>query len=437
MNTLADELKKNKDKIPVLMMHAGSGNHGCEAIVESLLDVLEQVGTPTPILVSNSVAEDRAYGPGKREKKGRLILLEERHIEAHFFAHVWYYLWRKLTGDKACFLRYRFAPLFSYLKTKGLHGKNVILYCVGGDNYCYPEMVEDLILADRVFQEKGLSTVLLGCSIEPASVGVSEEKGMRQNVATDATKALIADLNTYGRIIARESITYRALQAAGIAEEKLCLLPDPAFSLRPHREEKEKDTTEIPKGIIPRRTVGLNLSPMVVAQEGKSGMALESYRALIQHILQTSNAQVALIPHVVWSSNDDKAVLQKLYASFKDTDRVVMVEDHTAGELKAIIAMCSVFVGARTHSTIAAYSSGVPTLVIGYSVKSRGIATDLFQGTEIAQATPALPAPFVLPVQNLTDPQMLMEAYDKLLQYAGSMQEILHRKGYGKDIKRK
>lgn len=36
------------------------------------------------------------------------------------------------------------------------------------------------------------------------------------------------------------------------------------------------------------------------------------------------------------------------------------------------------FVGARTHATIAAYSTLVPTMVLGYSVKSKGIAQDIF-----------------------------------------------------------
>ncbi len=47
----------------------------------------------------------------------------------------------------------------------------------------------------------------------------------------------------------------------------------------------------------------------------------------------------------------------------------------------------------RTHATIAAYSTGVPTLVVGYSVKARGIARDLF-GTEDG---------YVLPVQQLKE----------------------------------
>ena len=61
--------------------------------------------------------------------------------------------------------------------------------------------------------------------------------------------------------------------------------------------------------------------------------------------------------------------------------------------------------GARTHSTIAAYSSGVPTLVIGYSVKSRGIATDLFGTTE----------GYVLPVQEIRDTDSLIKAYEQMM----------------------
>ena len=84
----------------------------------------------------------------------------------------------------------------------------------------------------------------------------------------------------------------------------------------------------------------------------------------------------------------------------------VEVEDHTAPELKSIIARCRMFVGARTHATIAAYSSGVPTLVVGYSVKARGIARDLF-GTE---------AHYVLPVQDLKTGDDLSDAFRWLLE---------------------
>ena len=80
---------------------------------------------------------------------------------------------------------------------------------------------------------------------------------------------------------------------------------------------------------------------------------------------------------------------------------------HNCMELKGYIARCKFFVGARTHATIAAYSSCVPTLVLGYSVKSRGIANDLFQTNEH----------YVLPVQSLSDPLELARNFDWIMDH--------------------
>ena len=75
-------------------------------------------------------------------------------------------------------------------------------------------------------------------------------------------------------------------------------------------------------------------------------------------------------------------------------------------ELKGYIARCRFFIGARTHATIAAYSTLVPTLVLGYSVKSRGIARDLFGSEEH----------YVIPVQGMTDANALADGFDWLLE---------------------
>jgi len=42
----------------------------------------------------------------------------------------------------------------------------------------------------------------------------------------------------------------------------------------------------------------------------------------------------------------------------------------------------TLFAGSRTHSTIAALSSGVPTLSFAYSIKAQGINRDIFDHTE-------------------------------------------------------
>lgn len=378
------------DRIIVLYMHAGSGNHGCEAIANSTIKLIaklrkQQGAQNLPvILVTNSLAEDKKYSLSQLQKQGLCYIVEDEHIDRHFFAHVLYYGWRKITGDKESFQRYKYRNAFKLFKKLPKNDKKPLAVSIGGDNYCYPEMVEDLILAHNVFKKRGFETVLWGCSIEPDSLN---------------SPKLIADLASYDMIYARESITYNALLNAGLSADKLVMRKDPAFEL---------EVSKVPtiNGFIPGRTVGINLSPMVIAKESTPGITVENYVNFINYILDNTDQNVALIPHVVWPTNDDRSSLRTLYDEFAGTKRVIMIDDAPCEELKGYISQCSFFVGARTHSTIAAYSTGVPTLVIGYSVKSRGIATDLFGTTEN----------YVLPVQGLKEPDSLIKAYKALIE---------------------
>ena len=90
----------------------------------------------------------------------------------------------------------------------------------------------------------------------------------------------------------------------------------------------------------------------------------------------------------------------------------------SAEELKGFISRCRVFIGARTHSTIAAYSSCVPTLVLGYSVKSVNIALDLFGKTD----------GFVVPVDALEDADGLTRAFERMLQTEQLHRQILRER---------
>jgi len=104
---------------------------------------------------------------------------------------------------------------------------------------------------------------------------------------------------------------------------------------------------------------------------------------------------------VVWSHTDDRKPIKKLYDKFKDTGRIVLIEDCDSTTLKGYISKCNMFIGARTHATIAAYSTCVPTLVVGYSVKAKGIAKDLFGTYEN----------YVIPVQTLENKEDLINAF--------------------------
>ncbi len=380
----------------ILYLHAGSGNHGCEAIADSTVRLIKKIrerdgkDTSLPvILATNSAEEDRRYILGELEKEGLCTIVEERHIDRDFINHVLYYAYRKVTGDAESFLRYRFRDVFRVYedkcKDKGIKpyeetdGLKPLAVSIGGDNYCYPEMVGDIILAHNVFMDVGFDTVLWGCSIEPDSLKDQE---------------LIDDLSCYDRIYARESITYNALLDTGISPDMLELRRDPAFELKTRE-------VSFPKELKKGSTVGINLSPMVLDRAQDPVLVKESYEKFIRYILGTTDQSVMFVPHVIWGHNDDRKPLMQLYEKFRDTGRVYLVEDAPAEVLKGYISGCSFFVGARTHSTIAAYSSNVPTLVIGYSVKSRGIAKDLF-GTFDR---------YVLAVQQIEDPDALIKSY--------------------------
>lgn len=374
----------------LMYMHAGSGNHGCEAIVNSVCHMVKEKVT----LLSYYGEEDEKYS-----LRDLCYIVSERRFEEHKLAHVLYYGYRKLSGDQESFIRYRYGDV--------MKGKAVPLaISIGGDNYCYDNMLSDLRLTNSAFNRKGVRTVLLGCSIEP-------ELLRREDI--------VADLMRYHTIIARESITYEALkdmvkeQDGRIEGRKrmpqiLCY-PDPAFTL-------QKRELPLPEGFAEGNTVGINVSPMIQDNEKESGITMECYEALIQYIIENTGFQIALIPHVVWARNDDRKPIHTLFEKFKDTGRVVEIGDGTCEELKGYISRCRLFVGARTHATIAAYSSCVPTLVVGYSVKARGIARDLFGQEEH----------YVLPVQSLRNRDDLVKEFQWLSSREKEIREKLEKK---------
>ena len=357
----------------VMYLHGGSKNHGCEAIVNSTCHMLDEI---PKLLVTNSEEEDRLYSV-----KDLCDILQERKIAEHFFAHVWYYAWRKIFRDPESFMRYRFHKVL---------GKRLapLYLSIGGDMYCYDVPRKEAMLANSTFCRAGAKTVLWGCSLEPALLKDPE---------------VVTDLKRYTLITARESITAQALQDAGVSEN-VKLYPDPAFFLAP-------EAFKLPAGFREKETIGINISPMIVENETVKGITLANYRKLMDYILNNSSYSIILIPHVVWHHTDDRQTLSQLYEAYRDNDRVLLLEDMSCQRLKYIISKCRAFIGARTHATIAAYSSMVPTLVVGYSVKARGIARDLF-GTE---------EHYVLPVQSLSDSEELIGAYRWMMEREGEI----------------
>ena len=347
--------------------NGASGNHGCEAIVRGTVALLGAEKDSFRIQ-SAEPQEDKSY-----DLESLAQIFPARCAYKKDFLFLMAYLKLKSTGN------YTDMDGLSYLPgVRQASAETDIALSVGGDNYCYGN-TEIYGYLNRAYQKSGVKTALWGCSIEP-------------NIVTQ--KSVSKDLRRYNLIVARESITYEAVRHV---QQNTLLTPDPAFFMEPQ-------ICNVDDCFSTGNIIGINISPMIISNETNTGAAYENYKQLIRYILTETDANVALIPHVVWKSNDDRTVLRQLYHDFKEDPRLILVEDHTAPELKYIISRCSFFVGARTHATIAAYSTCVPTLVVGYSVKARGIARDLF-GTEEG---------YVLPVQELSAPDQLSRSFAAL-----------------------
>ena len=345
----------------IMFPHGGSGNHGCEAIVRTTCNMLGQEKT---ILFSSSKDEDYRYGLDKMTEIAEPTI----QINKRSLSFVKSYIKRTFLHQSDAIDALSFSPVISSLD------RDSVLISIGGDNYCYGEN-EFIYMVNRYAKKKRAKTVLWGCSVEPEAI----------------SGQMSEDLQGYDLIVARESITYDTLKKINA---NTVLKPDPAFTMAPAE-------CALPPVFEKSKVIGINLSPLIISSEKNKGITFQNYVKLTEYILKNTSYSVALIPHVVWKTNDDRTILNELKAAFPETDRISLAEDHSAPELKYIISKCDLLIGARTHATIAAYSTCVPTLVIGYSVKAKGIAKDLFGDYNR----------YVLPVQGLEHEDDLINGF--------------------------
>ena len=171
-----------------------------------------------------------------------------------------------------------------------------------------------------------------------------------------------------------ESILY--LKDKGIND--VSLATDLAMALPYNKELFMVDTNET--------KIGLNVSSLLWENgfTGKNEFGLsvnyQDYcKGLIQSLLEQGGNRVYLIPHVIEDTREarenDLRSIRELHKLYPET--VMPPHLETSIDIKSYISQMDVFVGARMHSTIAAYSSGVPVIPFSYSRKFEGLFGNL------------------------------------------------------------
>ena len=180
-------------------------------------------------------------------------------------------------------------------------------------------------------------------------------------------------------ILVRENLSKDYLISVGVNLNKIYVTADPAFilpSASNSRINEILDLENIQKISYP--IIGINPSGSIskyLSDPNKSKEHLiRSIADTIDYLIETKGVSIILIPHVYTPESDDRDIIQKIYENVTNTQNVFKItQEYSAEELKGIISLCDIFIGARMHATIAATSLCIPTVGIAYSHKMYGI----------------------------------------------------------------
>lgn len=324
-----------------LPIHIDGGNRGCEAITKGTAHIL---GFPVVQVqaLSQNIDLDK-----------RLGIAENVTLVSASAMKFWQRLQRKILWlvfkDKKMVQDFTYKRLYNPFLERAVVGD--VMLSTGGDMMCYDN--NEVIYTNEYLFAKGIKTILWGCSIG------------KENL----TPEKVETLHHFSMIYARESLTAEMLETLGL--KNVVTFPDPAFCLKPEKCcLSDAFKTDV---------VGLNVSNYVVGRDTLDTPFGVEILKLIEYILKETKLNILLIPHVLWEGQDDRIVTAAIQEHFKGNHRISILNSEQLNycQLRYVISCCRYFIGARTHAVISAYSTCVPTLALGYSVKSRGIAKDL------------------------------------------------------------
>lgn len=362
-------------------IHIDGGNRGCEAIARSSATLISaepnrQIGYCRDIELDTKLGLAQYLTLIRHRPDSRLVDL----------------FWAVLNKFLPIYSITRQRKLYPYRRLLRQIRKGDIVLFTGGDMMCYDN--NEIIYLNDWLHEQGIKTILWGCSMGPENA--SPEK--------------LNTLSRFSLIYARECLTYKYFKSLGL--EHLCVLPDPAFIL--------PDTPcSLPEYLGKKQVIGLNISNYVMG-----GMTLDSPFArealqLINHIISDTELDILLIPHVTWNrdniNQDDRQMARIITERVNRPDRLNTLDIDALNycEIRHIISHCKMFIGARTHAVISAYCMCVPTVALGYSIKSRGIAKDL-----------ALDERLIVDSKNFT-PGNLLHSFDYMMSHCEEIHQHL------------
>lgn len=368
-------------------------NRGCEAIVRGTVKILRSAfGSPTSI----NANFDAAAPPGVPSEPDPGIVHRP-------LAPVRRLTWKWATVKMV----ERLHPATGRRLRFGALGRQTTrpraALSVGGDNYTLDYGVpRTFIEMGKYLKRCGIPTIVWGASIGPFEQRPDWARAMFTHLRQDISG-----------IFVREKRSYDYLVANGLGA-RTYLMPDPAFVMDPVPVDARRIGPDIPSG----RAIGVNVSPLMaryLPRERRKDLRQMTAR-MIEALRHSFGRPIILIPHVTSPHSNDYTFLQSVRGLLPSDGQVhCLPDDLSAAETKGIVGQLSCLVAARTHATIAAFSSCVPAVSLAYSRKAYGLNELLFGHTD-----------YVVSPEELT-PERVVEKTDSVLRQGLAIRNRLGR----------
>ncbi len=238
---------------------------------------------------------------------------------------------------------------------------DAVLDITYGDNFSdiyLPKFVHRTTRMKLNVEKLGVPLILM-----PQTIGPFESKTLKK----EAIRAIKKSKRVYTRDVPSKDFVYESLP-----KKDIFIATDLAFAL-PYKKERDRNE---------KRKIGLNVSGLLwkggFSNENQFGLTVdykEYINSLIDTLYDQGQNEIHIIPHVVDSSSKARDGDLQVSKELKETYPQVILAPQFLNPIvaKNYIATMDVFTGARMHSTIAAFSSGVATIPFAYSRKFEGL----------------------------------------------------------------
>lgn len=219
--------------------------------------------------------------------------------------------------------------------------------------------------------------LLIGVLLKKPVVKFTQDMGPFENKVNKYLAKLC--LNRLSFILVRGEVTKKHLEKLGI-NRPIYVHPDTSFVLDPASIEKVNKIVKQEKldkkpliGIVASRQVERFIERQYDGDIKSQNKYTTTIAQIADHLIEKLNALIVFIPNEIAPQKggyDDIYTSKKAYERIKNKSDVRLITtEYQAQELKGLIGKCDLLITSRYHSTVAALSTCVPCLVIGWGFK--------------------------------------------------------------------